>query len=87
MARSGPRALEPGGHDRRDRADAEGGMEAALRLELGEVGRELSEAALAHGRPRARVAGPGGGRPRVAGLAGVGARVRGEGEGEGEGER
>ena len=57
-------------------------MEAALRLELGEVGRELGEAALAHGRPRARVAGAGGGRPRVAGLAGVGARVRGEGEGE-----
>ena len=82
MARSGPRALEPGGHDRRDRADAEGGMEAALRLELDEVGGELGEAALAHGRPRARVAGPGGGRPRVAGLAGVRARVRGEGEGE-----
>ena len=57
-------------------------MEAALRLELDEVGGELGEAALAHGRPRARVAGPGGGRPRVAGLAGVRASVRGEGEGE-----
>ena len=64
---SWPYAFEPRGHDRRRCTDAEGGVEAPLRSELDEIGRELREASLAHRGPRALVAWLVRGRPCVAG--------------------
>ena len=49
-----PYAFESRGHDRRRCTDAEGGVEAPLRSELDEIGRELCEASLAHGPDSAR---------------------------------
>ena len=49
--RSRPYTFESRGHDGGGRAQAEGAVEAALRSEVHEIGRQLREAPLAHGAP------------------------------------
>lgn len=46
-----PHAFEARGHDCRRRAEAEGGVETALRSELDDIGWELCEASFADGAP------------------------------------